>query len=424
MLKTSFDFLKKRISFIKNSMEQTNKVSEALTVIEKRTEGSADLDNQLSNVKKQKTDEAQKISKRKYALLIGYCGEGYFGLQRNGKVRNNDLRTIEDEIVDGLVKVNAITQEHSDEMYKMSFQRAARTDKGVSAAANLISLKMQLADDTLEKLNESLPKQIRVFGYNKVTQSFDCKNNCDARTYIYILPTFAFCPVEEILTESYRASDDVIKRVNEVLSKYCGTHNYHNCTSGKRYTDPSAKRYIYSFECSKPFIKEGYEFAVLKVKGQSFMLHQIRKMVGLAIAVVRGYASDDVIEFSRSPFRIEVPQAPALGLMLEQLHYEKYDRKFGQDGVHKPIQWPELAEDIEKFKHEYIFSNIVKKEISDRNMFNWLATLPLCHYGALDPKNKRYEYNGIGRASYLIAIARGIAIDPKKDEEKEEVDES
>lgn len=28
-----------------------------------------------------KSDE-NKIKKRKYALLIGYCGEGYFGLQR------------------------------------------------------------------------------------------------------------------------------------------------------------------------------------------------------------------------------------------------------------------------------------------------------------------------------------------------------
>lgn len=83
----------------------------------------------------------------------------------------------------------------------MSFQRAARTDKGVSAAANLISLKMQLADDFLERINETLPKQIRVFGYNKVTQSFCCKQNCDARTYIYILPTFAFCPVEEVSFE-------------------------------------------------------------------------------------------------------------------------------------------------------------------------------------------------------------------------------
>jgi len=81
----------------------------------------------------------------------------------------------------------------------MSFQRAARTDKGVSAAENLISLKMELAEDTLKKVNELLPKQIRIFGYNKTTQSFDCKSNCDGRTYIYVLPTFAFCPIEEVL---------------------------------------------------------------------------------------------------------------------------------------------------------------------------------------------------------------------------------
>jgi tRNA pseudouridine38-40 synthase len=46
----------------------------------------------------------------------------------------------------------------------MSFQRAARTDKGVSAIGNLLSLKMELAEDTLQKLNDILPKQIRVFG--------------------------------------------------------------------------------------------------------------------------------------------------------------------------------------------------------------------------------------------------------------------
>jgi tRNA pseudouridine38-40 synthase len=113
-------------------------------------------------------------------------------------------------------------------------------------------------------------------------------------------------------------------------------------------------------------MKEGYEFAVIKIKGQSFMLHQIRKMVGTVIAIVRGYAGEDLIELTRTAFRVDIPQAPALGLMLEQLHYDKYDRKFGKDGVHKPIQWPELVDEMEKFKHEYIFSNIVQKEIKEK----------------------------------------------------------
>ena len=100
----------------------------------------------------------------------------------------------------------------------MAFQRAARTDKGVSAVANLISLKLVPFENLTDLVNEQLPKQIRMFGKSirsgrndhhlpsdlfcsgvkRVAASFNSKNNCDARTYIYILPTYAFCPVEEV----------------------------------------------------------------------------------------------------------------------------------------------------------------------------------------------------------------------------------
>ncbi len=42
--------------------------------------------------------------------------------------------------------------------------------------------------------------------------------------------------------------DEIIKKVNETLSLLKGTHNFHNFTSGRKYTDPSAKRFIMSFE--------------------------------------------------------------------------------------------------------------------------------------------------------------------------------
>lgn len=38
-----------------------------------------------------------------------------------------------------------------------------------------------------------------------------------------------------------------------------------------------------SVQCGKAFEAEGIEFIILRVKGQSFMLHQIRKMIGNAI---------------------------------------------------------------------------------------------------------------------------------------------
>ena len=37
------------------------------------------------------------------------------------------------------------------------------------------------------------------------------------------------------------------------------------------------------------------EFAVIEIKGQSFMLHQIRKMIGMAISVVRGQCPMETI---------------------------------------------------------------------------------------------------------------------------------
>ena len=49
------------------------------------------------------------------------------------------------------------------------------------------------------------------------------------------------------------------------------------------------------------------------------MLHQIRKMIGMTIAVVRGDANESVINESWNTDRIDVPRAPGLGLMVEEV---------------------------------------------------------------------------------------------------------
>ncbi|XP_032742758.1 tRNA pseudouridine synthase A isoform X3 [Rattus rattus] len=275
----------------------------------------------------------RKLPKRKIVLLMAYSGKGYHGMQ------------------------------------------------GVSAAGQVVSLKVWLIDDILDKINSHLPSHIRILGLKRVTGGFNSKNKCDARTYCYMLPTFAFAHKDrDVQDESYRLSAETLQQVNRLLACYKGTHNFHNFTSQKGPREPSARRYILEMYCEEPFVREGLEFAVIKVKGQSFMMHQIRKMVGLVVAIVKGYAPESVLERSWGEEKVDVPKAPGLGLVLERVHFEKYNQRFGSDGLHEPLDWAQEEGKVTAFKEQYIYPTIVSTERDERSMAQWLNTLPIHNF--------------------------------------------
>ncbi|XP_028391242.1 tRNA pseudouridine synthase A-like isoform X2 [Dendronephthya gigantea] len=223
--------------------------------------------------------------KRKCVLLLSYCGKGYNGMQRNPGVR-----TIEEDLTNALLKARAISEDASRNYSIMSFQRCARTDKGVSAARQVVSLKMVPYKELIPEINKHLEPQIRVFALKQVTRGFDCKSRCSSRTYKYILPTFAFAPSYAHTTKYFRMTDEILEELNLVLKTYEGTKNFHNFTSGKDFKEESAKRYIIQFNVDgTPLVEGDMEFLVLKVQGQSFMQHQIRKMIGLVIAIMKKF---------------------------------------------------------------------------------------------------------------------------------------
>ncbi|XP_015733149.1 tRNA pseudouridine synthase A isoform X1 [Coturnix japonica] len=321
-------------------------------------------------------EQNKRTPKRKIVLLMAYSGKGYHGMQRN--LGSSQFKTIEDDLVSALVQSGCIPENHGEDMKKMSFQRCARTDKGVSAAGQIVSLKVRLIDDILEKINKHLPSHIRILGLKRVTGGFNSKNKCDARTYAYMLPTFAFAHKDhDVQEEAYRLSKETLDKVNRLLACYKGTHNFHNFTSQKGPKDPSARRYIMEMYCGEPFVREGIEFAVIKVKGQSFMMHQIRKMIGLVIAIVKGYAPESIIERSWGEEKVDVPKAPGLGLVLERVHFEKYNRRFGNDGLHEPLEWEEEEEKIAVFKEKHIYPTIINTEREEKSMMSWLSTLSI-----------------------------------------------
>jgi tRNA pseudouridine38-40 synthase len=122
--------------------------------------------------------------------MMGYAGSGYKGMQMMP-----DQKTIEGDVFDAFVKAGAISKANADDPKKSSFVRCARTDKGVHAAGNVISLKLIIEDEKIvEKINEHLPAQIRIWGIERTIGSFSCYQACDSRWYEYLIPTHSFLP--------------------------------------------------------------------------------------------------------------------------------------------------------------------------------------------------------------------------------------
>lgn len=339
---------------------------------DRRSDKGAGLDPTKSKLIKKETEITgellEKIKRRKFAVLLGYSGTNYYGMQRNP-----NTPTIEEELFQSLYKNKYISQENFTQVQTMQFQRAARTDKGVSAARQVVSLKLP-ENVEVSKINENLPEVIRVFGIKRVTKGFNSKVQCDSRSYIYLLPTVSFIPYEQMMVQKgFRVDEAVLDRVNTILQKFVGTKNFHNFTAKKQATDPSAKRYMKTLVCDKPFVKDDVEFTLIKIRGQSFMLHQIRKMVGLVIAIIKGCTSEETLDLALGMEKVNIPKAPGLGLLLDYVHYERYDNRYGEDGVHEKMIWDEVEGEVNAFKEKYIFPNIIDTEIREELMVEWIV---------------------------------------------------
>ncbi|KAJ5334466.1 hypothetical protein N7452_006869 [Penicillium brevicompactum] len=452
---------------------------------------------------KEEIDNEERRPKKKVALLMGYSGTGYSGMQLN-----ENQRTIEGDLFSALVKVGAVSKANAADPKKSSFVRCARTDKGVHAAGNVVSLKMIVEDDDIiQRINNELSPQIRVWGYEVTSKSFSCYQMCDSRVYEYLMPSHCLLPphpstylgkkiveiaeekgdlndvkarqeevatyweevdekyikpilsglpedirtivekslfqddqprdgldptadIEEPATETpapeteqseqkteesgesepfvmeprqkatvdaiksikaaylaarraYRAPASRVERLQECLSRYVGTINFHNYTIQKAHNDPSAKRHIKSFEVNPtPIIINGTEWLSLKVHGQSFMMHQIRKMVAMATMVVRSGCHPDRIPETYGPDRIAIPKAPGLGLLLERPIFDAYNKK-AEGNERSPIDFGRWETELNEFKQREIYDRIFREEEERAgfgSFFNHIDHFPAEHF--------------------------------------------
>ncbi|KAI1367030.1 pseudouridine synthase [Xylaria arbuscula] len=462
----------------------------------------------------------ERRPKKKVAVLIGYAGTGYHGLQIN-----HDLKTIEGDLFGAFVAAKAISKANADDPKKSSFVRCARTDKGVHAAGNMVSLKLIVEDpDIVQKINENLPPQIRVWGIQRTNNAFSCYASCDSRWYEYLMPSYCLLPphpesflgrkvlqsikengleneyaermgdakdywdevdktyvqpilekldpnirevvkqrihspdrdvgqattskedttkestekdgntpvetnisqveptaapdtdtpmldsettteeagpqaneqpkvkepspVDKALKEikaayiaakrRYRVTPDRLEQLQKSLDHYIGTKNYHNYTILKQHRDPSSKRTIRSFVVNRePIQINDTQWLSLKVHGQSFMMHQIRKMVGMAVLAVRCATPWSRFEESYSASRISIPKAPSLGLLLERPVFDTYNKRATESLNLEAVSFSNHETEIQAFKEEHIYRRIFELEEQENSFhlfFNQIDT--------------------------------------------------
>ncbi|KAJ5261000.1 TRNA pseudouridine synthase [Penicillium angulare] len=439
---------------------------------------------------KEEIANEERRPKKKVALMLGYSGTGYYGMQLN-----ENQKTIEGDLFSALVASGAVSKANASDPKKSSFVRCARTDKGVHAAGNVVSLKMIVEDpDIVKKINDNLSPQIRLWGYETTTGGFSCYQLCDSRVYEYLLPSHALLPphystwlgkkiveladkagdlddvkarqeevagywekvdeeqIRPILAKvpedvrnivqkaiftndeqdssaapdevssgmdvqakpdesstqppanlessaepsaetgeakpfvmdprqqmihdtiksvkaaylaakrAYRVSPARVARLQEALNQYQGTKRFHNYTIQKSYKDQSAQRIIKSFKVNpEPILINGTEWLSLKVHGQSFMMHQIRKMVAMAALIVRSGCIPSRISETYGPERIAIPKAPGLGLLLERPIFDSYNTKATSLG-REPVGFTKFTTEMEEFKQREIYDRIFREE--------------------------------------------------------------
>ncbi|GBG34937.1 tRNA pseudouridine synthase 1 [Hondaea fermentalgiana] len=367
-------------------------------------------------------------SKKRYAILFGYSGIGYYGLQIQPEVV-----TIESTLEDAITKTGVIRKENEGELQKVGWSRAARTDKSVHALGQVVSLQLLVKPEEAEiekfraALNAQLPDSIRVFGVQRTTKSFNAKSACSGRKYEYLIPTFMLTVSDDLLAEAAKLADsaaettsaqgenqemakssinetDVLvkqsellrskapafdaaskKHLEDILGCFVGTKSFHNFTPRMAGNDPRAQRYIVGINVDGPFEIEGLEMVRVNIEGQSFMLNQIRIMIAAAMEIARrGLDGPEVInKLLDKENMFSIVMSPGEGLALRACLYDFYNTKFGSDfkegkatpqNMYDSIQFEtgRVAEEANAFRTDHIYPIIARQEVREGVFTKWL----------------------------------------------------
>lgn len=259
-----------------------------------------------------------------YLLKFQYLGFRYHGWQKQ-----KDVKTVQYMLDRTLQFILG----HDD----FKSLGASRTDSMVSAMESACKLTMYedwQPEELLEKLNQNLPADIKALSMERAEEKFAIINHPKTKTYYYLFSNeskawpfaapFMCNIVEELDIQAMMAGARIFEGRHHFES-YCYKPNpgkqfertIEHCTIEKN-----------NLMTANFFPKNSYLFTV---KGEGFMRHQIRLMMGALFRLGRGEITLEDIEFSlkRQEADTKKPEAkpigfvaPASGLILGELKFK------------------------------------------------------------------------------------------------------
>ncbi len=226
-------------------------------------------------------------------------------------------------------------------------QGSGRTDAGVHALAQVASFTLRApipAENLQRALNRTLPPSIRITKASTVRSTFHARHSSVAKTYEYRIFREADCP--PFLARYVYACPWVldVEKLKDCAQEFEGEHDFQSFAAndpdlsererGRATDEPGAEaalkiaplstvRTIYT-STWEPRQGEAGAMLVYRVRGNGFLHHMVRNLVGTMLDVGRGHlALDEIPEILAARDRSAAgPTAPARGLFLHSVEYD------------------------------------------------------------------------------------------------------
>ncbi|RTL06868.1 tRNA pseudouridine(38-40) synthase TruA [Candidatus Dependentiae bacterium] len=247
----------------------------------------------------------------KYAAILAYAGTNYYGWQAQAQVPS---------IESTLKKVFKRTVGTPS-----CLVAASRTDAGVHALGQVIMFKhhLEMDPEKLKKIiNDALPEDILIKSLVYARNDFHPWYDVTQKEYIYSFSTTRSLPEKSRFIWYCRSCID-IEQLIKALNIFVGTHDFTAFATLEPTEKKDSIKTVYSIACE--YIAQ-YTYWHIKITGRSFLRHMIRRIVGAAVFLAqhKHIPLEIIVESLALKKRmLEFPTAPAQGLLLHTITYDK-----------------------------------------------------------------------------------------------------